>query len=81
MSKKLQNVFVVCAMILALAAWMLVVFFRIAPCANTIKEAGYEDAYITIWLLTQIISWIVGAVIGRVGYKLLSKINGWDSKY
>ena len=80
MSKRLQNVFVVCAMILALTAWVLVAIFRIAPCANQIKEAGFEDAYHMIWLLTQIISWVVGAVIGRVGYKLLSQINGLDKK-
>lgn len=80
MSKRLQNVFVVCAMILALTAWVLVAIFWIAPCANTIEEAGYEDAYRMIWLLAQIISWIVGAAIGRVGYKLLSQINGWDKK-
>ena len=80
MSRKLQNVFVVCAMILAITAWVLVVLFQIAPCAHTIEEAGYEDAYRMIWLLTQIISWVVGAVIGRVGYKLLSQINGWDKK-
>ena len=78
MSRKLQNVFVVCAMILAFAAWVLVVFFRIAPCANQIKEAGFKDAYIMIWALTQIISWVVGAVVGHVGYKLLAQINGWN---
>ena len=78
MSKRLQNVFVVCAMILALTAWVLVAIFWIAPCANQTKEAGFEEAYVTMWALTQIISWVVGAVIGRVGYKLLSQINGWD---
>ena len=80
MSKRLQNVFVVCAMILAITAWVLVVIFQIAPCANTIAEAGYENASRMIWLLTQIISWVVGAVIGRIGSKLLSQINGWGSK-
>lgn len=67
-------------MIIALTAWVLVTIFRIAPCANTIVEAGYEDAYRMIWLLAQIISWVVGWGTGRVGYKLLSQINGWDNK-
>lgn len=80
MSKKLQNMFVVCAMILAFVAWILFVFLLIKPCANQVKEGGYEDAYSLIWLLTQIISWVVGAVTGRVGYKLMAQINGWDSK-
>ena len=80
MSRRLQNVFVVCAMILTFVAWVLLIFFQIAPCANQVKEAGYEDAYTMIWLLTQIVSWVVGAVIGRVGYKLIAQINGWDSK-
>lgn len=80
MSKRLQNVFVVCAMVLAITAWMLVAIFQIAPCANTIKEAGYEDAYRMIWSLTRIIGCVVGAVIGMVGSKLLSQINGWGSK-
>lgn len=80
MSKKLQNVFVVCAMILVFAAWVLVVIFRIAPCANQIKEAGYEDAGYMIWALAQIISLVGGWATGKVGGKLLSKINGWNSE-
>jgi len=80
MSRRLQNVFVVCAMILVFVAWMLAVFFLIKPCANQVKEAGYEDACAMIYLLTQIISCVVGAVTGRVGYKLLSQINGWGNK-
>ena len=80
MSRRLQNVFVVCATILAFAAWVLVITFLIMPCASAAEEAGCREAYITIWALTQIISWIVGAVIGRVGYKLLSQINGWNSE-
>ena len=80
MSKRLQNVFVVCAMIIALTAWVLVEIFWIAPCANTIAEAGYEDAYRMIWLLAQIISWVVGWGTGRIGGKLLSQVNGWNNK-
>ena len=81
MSRRLQNVFVVCAMILAFAAWVLVITFRIMPCASAAEQAGCQDAYIMIWALTQIVSWVVGAVVGHVGYKLLAQINGWDSKY
>lgn len=80
MSRKLQNVFVVCAIILAFAAWTLVVTFRIAPCANLVKEAGHEDASRMIWILTHIVSWVVGGVIGRVGGKLMAQINGWNSE-
>ena len=80
MSRKLQNVFVVCAMILAFAAWVLVVTFRIAPCANLVKEAGHEDAGRMIWILTQIISLVVGWATGKIGGKLLSQINGWNSE-
>ena len=80
MSRRLQNVFVVCAMILAFVAWVLVITFRIMPCASSVEEAGFEEAYITMWTLTHIVSWIVGAVIGRVGYKLLAQINGWNSE-
>ena len=76
MSRRLQNVFVVCAMILAFVAWVLVVFLLINPCANQVKEGGYEDAYIMIWALTQIVSLVVGAAIGRVGGKLIVQING-----
>ena len=78
MSRGLQNLFVVCAMILVFVAWVLVITFRIAPCANRVEEAGYEDAYRTIWLLTQVVSWVVGAVIGKIGGKLISQINGWN---
>ena len=80
MSRRLQNVFVVCAMIIAFAAWVMVITFRIMPCANSVKGAGFEDAYITMWALTHIVSWVVGGVIGRVGGKLLSQINGWNSE-
>ena len=80
MSKRLQNIVVVCAMILAITAWVLVEIFQIAPCANTIEEAGYENASRMIWLLAEIISCVVGWVIGKVGSNLLSQINGWGSK-
>lgn len=76
MSRKLQNVFVVCAMIIAFAAWAMVVIFRIMPCAKLVKEAGYKEAYCIIWLLTQVVSCVVGWVIGNDGGKLLAQING-----
>ena len=80
MSRKLQNVFVVCAMILAFAAWVMVITFRIMPCASAVEKAGFEDAYITMWALTHVTSWVVGGVIGRVGGKLMAQINGWNSE-
>ena len=80
MSKRLQNVFVVCAMILSFAAWVLVVFFLITPCANQIKEAGYEDAHTVIWALTQVVSLVVGWGTGKIGGKLLAQINGWNQE-
>lgn len=78
MSRRLQNLFVVCAMILVFTAWALVITFRIMPCADQIKEAGYGQACSMIWFLTHIVSWVVGSAIGRVGYKLLAQINGWN---
>lgn len=80
MSKRLQNVFVVCAMILVFVAWVLVVIFRIAPCTNQVKEAGCEDACYMIWSLTQITSLVVGWATGKFFGNLLSKINGWNIK-